>query len=347
MSQLNDSIETKADTNDTDTSDETKKKPEFKGLDNLGNTCYMNCVIQALYSIPDFRYNLNINGTKPLHLALKNLFDSMAAKSDQTNVNPCEFWDIFTNYRNQFKDRQQQHDSQEFLRYLINGLHEEVNVAKQQTKTNNGQQLTDKRQRRPKRDKVWNRYLKFVDNSYLVMMFVGQLKSTIKCSHCESERYNWDIYWDLSLSIPETNDDIDINTCLKEYTDVEVLDNDSMPTCETCQSKRKSFKSLSFSRIPPILIIQLKKFVNDGNKISKAVTINSQLVIKSHNYYLFAIICHNGTTCSRGHYTSYCLHNHIWYLFDDEVVHSIQTMDFNTVSSDAYILFYRSVQNHR
>ena len=53
-----------------------------------------------------------------------------------------------------------------------------------------------------------------------------------------------------------------------------------------------AIKSLSIIRCPLVLIIQLKKFANDGLKISKNVKINEMIAINSFKYYLYACICH-------------------------------------------------------
>ena len=136
-------------------------------------------------------------------------------------------------------------------------------------------------------------YINYVDDSFLNKIFVGQLASTIKCTHCNNESVCWDTFWDISLSLPEGHNDCTLKECLKRYTRDETLDDkDSLPTCSQCNQQRKSIKSLSIIRCPLVLIIQLKKFTNDGQKISKNVKINEMIAINSFKYYLYACICH-------------------------------------------------------
>ena len=91
-------------------------------LDNLGNTCYMNCTLQALYAIEDFRkYMLSSDWPpKPLHSSTAKVLSEMSSKDSQKSVDPKQFWHIFTEYKPRFQGRDQQ-DEQECLRYLIDG----------------------------------------------------------------------------------------------------------------------------------------------------------------------------------------------------------------------------------
>lgn len=94
-----------------------------------------------------------------------------------------------------------------------------------------------------------------------------------------------------------------------------------MPDCSNCRKKRKSTKSLKLEKCPLILIIQLKKFGNDGHKISKNVKINDEILINSEKYILCAYVCHLGITCWGGHYNSFCKsYSEEWFFFDDESV---------------------------
>jgi len=303
------------------------------GLTNLGNTCYMNSSLQALFATEEFRnYVMFEKSEGPLFCEVSKLFKAMASSETENKLSPIDLRSKFVSLKPQF-DGKDQHDAQEFLRFIIDLMHEEMNKA---TKTND--QKSD-----PKSAKEsWNTYTKFVANSFLVSLFVGQIKSIVKCMRCSHESYCWDSFWDISLSLEEDDNNSDIISCLKLFTAEEKLENDAMPTCSQCLKKTISTKRLQFIRSPLILIIQLKKFANNGQKIAKQVFVNEHILINWTPYRLYACMCHSGTNSSNGHYTVFCRYqSNNWYFFDDleEKVQLLQNTSSNDFK-DAYILFY-------
>lgn len=75
---------------------------KFLGLKNLGNTCYMNSILQQLFMIPTFRYNLlsieppNLNEQKGIEkddvvlARLQEMFANM--ELSEKNVFEMESW---------------------------------------------------------------------------------------------------------------------------------------------------------------------------------------------------------------------------------------------------------------
>jgi ubiquitin C-terminal hydrolase len=101
----------------------------LKGLDNLGNTCFINGSLQALYAIKEFReYIMGSICRKPIHQSMSKLFQSMTSSNDKS-IDPIDFINTFAKYKPEFGDRRQ-HDSQEFIRFLIDGIHEEFEAFK-------------------------------------------------------------------------------------------------------------------------------------------------------------------------------------------------------------------------
>jgi len=110
------------------------------GLRNLGNTCFMNSIIQCL-SNTKFLLEYCVNGAyeddinTSLSLMKGSLFRSYAAlikklwKVNEDIVNPQEFTSQIAKFAPRFVGYAQQ-DAEEFLSYLLWGLREDVNLIK-------------------------------------------------------------------------------------------------------------------------------------------------------------------------------------------------------------------------
>lgn len=322
LSSQNDTYESQSQISSSDgSSTVTQALPSEvpKGLTNLGNTCYMNAVIQSLYSISAFR-NLILRSYhgKSLTSGLNDLFKTM--KSSSGSVSPANFKYAFSRYQSKFSGFGQQ-DAQEFLRYLINGVHEELNLASRRSRRS---PLAGKSPKTA--NEAWTQYRDIVDDSPLVDIVVGQLCSTIICSVCQNKSLCWDPFWDLSLPLSRRRHSCNLSDVMADFTAKETLDSDERPICETCKKATKSTKQISVCRLPQVMILHLKKFTNDGYKLtSPEVKIDRMLPVDGCNYHLTACISHHGHSSSSGHYTSHCKYSSSWFHFnDDRWVHSLQ-----------------------
>lgn len=102
----------------------------------------------------------------------------------------------------------------------------------------------------------WKRYLRSED-SMVVDVFVGQLRSSLHCTSCHHVSVTLDPFWDLSLPIPTRSSTVKLSQCLEHFTREEVLDGDEKPTCSKCQMRRKCTKSFSIQKFPKILVIRI------------------------------------------------------------------------------------------
>jgi ubiquitin carboxyl-terminal hydrolase 2 len=77
----------------------------------------------------------------------------------------------------------------------------------------------------------WKRYLRR-DDSKIVDLFVGQLKSTLQCTVCGHCSVTFDPFWDLSLPIPPSArsvSSVKVQHCLDLFAKEEILDGDEKP----------------------------------------------------------------------------------------------------------------------
>jgi len=180
------------------------------GLHNLGNTCYMNSALQCILQMPilgdyfvDGAFLSDINRKNPLGWQgqvadtfgefLQTIYSDKYSK-----VAPKAVKDIIGQVNSQFSGFQQ-HDSQEFLSFLLDALHEDLNrVAKKA--------LTQEVEGRDRPDEEvalesWQNHLKRHD-SQLLDILCGQFRSHIVCPDCKLESKKFDPFWMISVPLP-------------------------------------------------------------------------------------------------------------------------------------------------
>ncbi|KAK3408317.1 ubiquitin carboxyl-terminal hydrolase 8 [Eucalyptus grandis] len=181
------------------------------GLQNLGNTCFMNSSLQCLAHTPmlvDYflgDYAREINHDNPLGmdgeiaLAFGDLIRKLWAPG-ATPVAPRTFKSKLARFAPQFSGCNQ-HDSQELLAFLLDGLHEDLNRVKckpyVEAKDADGQPDEDVA------DEYWHYHLARND-SVIVRVCQGQYKSTLVCPVCKKVSVTFDPFMYLSLPLPST-----------------------------------------------------------------------------------------------------------------------------------------------
>ncbi|KAF7282109.1 hypothetical protein GWI33_003224 [Rhynchophorus ferrugineus] len=334
------------------------------GLRNIGNTCFMNSVLQCLSNtkvlldyIRNESYQKDVNNTTSsmkgaLIKAFSELIKELWGSDTSGPVNTAALKAQIQRFAPRFMGYAQQ-DAQEFLRYLLEGLHEEVNRVTSKPKpitTDIDDNLSDAE----KANEAWRRYLR-AEDSFIVDMFVGQLKSTLKCTHCGHCSVTFDPFWDLSLPLPSGRHTTSVRLahCLDAFTKEETLDGDEKPKCAKCKERRRCTKSFSIQKFPQVLVIHLKRFSPLERYRGKLNTLVefplegldlSQFAAEpqsgpSPRYNLYAVSEHSGTPYS-GHYTAHCKNplDNRWHEYNDSRVSSASGR--SAVSPEAYVLFY-------
>ncbi|KAI1320905.1 ubiquitin-specific protease doa4 [Mortierella claussenii] len=345
------------------------------GLTNLGNTCFMNSVIQCLIATPPLsRYFLD--GSFKRHINLQNPLGTQGKLADAFSdlirsmwsgqslvVSPTSFRYAIGGFAPQFKGTEQ-HDSQEFLSFLLDGLHEDLKAKPRLAPPgeDEGSEADDARMEAlPEFDAseiAWQRYLRR-DNSIVVNLFQGQFKNRLCCSKCGKTSTTYNAFMYLALPIKDKSSGRQPQTllsCLNAFVEPEVMEGDNAWNCPHCKKPRKATKQLTISRVPDVLLIQLKRFSSDGpfkNKIKAMVQypildldLTSYLPKRSDGgaadpaiYDLYAVSNHSGEVSS-GHYTA-CVRGespNSWINFDDSRVSPCDKSV--AVSEHGYTLFY-------
>lgn len=181
------------------------------GLDNLGNTCFMNSAVQCLahtsklvdYFLGDFYKEINHNNPLGLKGELAYSFGDLLRKLwalDRTPVAPRQFKGKLARFAPQFSGFNQ-HDSQELLAFLLDGLHEDLNRVK--CKPYSEAKDSDGRPDEEVADEYWGNHIARND-SIIVDICQGQYKSTLVCPDCRKVSVTFDPFMYLSLPLPST-----------------------------------------------------------------------------------------------------------------------------------------------
>jgi len=196
---------------DTWTSNARPKEKGVTGLRNLGNTCFMNSALQCLSNTPDLtqhflsgRYKPEINYHNPLGMKgqvaeafASTLRDMWAGVAPY--IAPYELKQILGTYAPQFSGYSQ-HDAQELLGFLLDGLHEDLNRVLDKPYV----EIKDSEESREAiavAIEAWENHRRRND-SVIVDLFQGQYKSKVVCPDCGKVSITFDPFMYLSLPIP-------------------------------------------------------------------------------------------------------------------------------------------------
>lgn len=369
---------------DEDREDQEYRYPEYEeiqdmilaggkcGIDNVGNTCFLAAAIQCMsHTRPLTEYFLSHKFQEELNLSnplgskgqlanayaglLKNMWTaSFSSKQNGVSVSPKGFRKRLVKFAPQFGGFEQ-HDAHEFLAYLMDGLHEDLNRVQQRPYVEIKD--SDGRPDETVAAESWHGYLRR-NKSVVVDLFQGQLKSTVMCRSCSYSNVKFDPFMYLSLPVHSGEEPFkDLHSCLQAFTWTEHLKGDECWRCPKCKAFVEADKKFDLWKTPPILVVHLKRFkynlaFDDKIKIQDTVAFPLEGWDLSHYfpyhrdlhktppvYDLYAVVNHHGS-CSNGHYTSTTrnMATRQWSSCDDESVEAMDSAD--VVSENAYMLFY-------
>ncbi|GAA5997929.1 uncharacterized protein JCM10292_006915 [Rhodotorula paludigena] len=351
----------------------------ISGLKNLGNTCYMNSTIQCLSAAVPFAryftgggYRKDINTINPLGTkgALANAVAELirALWAQQYHfLSPVTFRENICRVAPQFRGSDQ-HDAQEFLGFLLDGLHEDCNYVVHKPAPI---EMTPEREHdletlppQVMSEREWQIY-KMRNDSFIVQCFQGQFRNQLRCLTCQKTSTTYNTFMPLSVPIPGGRgiSKVSLMACLETFVRDEILDKDDAWHCPRCKKNRKAVKKLSLSKLPPILVIHLKRFSFHG-PFSDKIETQVQYPLagldltaflpppltdkhgqpmspgppKGYVYDLFGVTNHYGNLSS-GHYTAYVRSGRDWYNIGDSKVTPCDPAHVQSAKS-AYILYY-------
>lgn len=357
-----------------------------RGLVNSGNLCYMNSILQVLLFCVPFYGFLDQVAKRAAHSFKSEtpLIDAMimfmrdfpvidsAESPDKLRLRlkdgeleqygdplaPEYVYDVIKRLpRFDNMKRGQQEDAEEFLGFLLAGLHDEcvhvVKNAKQAHISDTNSVTSPNRDRSASVDGGWlevgpKQRASVTQSSGTIevetpvtKIFGGKIRSEYR-KPGEKPSVTLEPYQPLQLDIgsPDVHN---ISDALKGLTHLETLQSDS-----TARGGRASTKQMFIETLPPVLILHLKRFHYDNNgpqKIWKKIGYPLELEIPKEvfptakrnaltarglpRYRLTAVVYHHGKNASGGHYTVDVRRQdgREWIRMDDTVIRRIRAED--------------------
>ncbi|NXS07377.1 UBP10 hydrolase, partial [Neodrepanis coruscans] len=382
-----------------------------RGLINKGNWCYINATLQALVacppmyhlmkSIPMYSKSQRPCTSTPMldsFVRLMNEFTNMPVppKAKQAlgdkivrdirpgaAFEPTYIYRLLTVIKSSLSEKGRQEDAEEYLGFILNGLHEEMltlkkllsphnekvsvsngpeaqAVAEEEEQEEQGEGSEDEwEQVGPRNKSSVTRQADFVQTP-ITDIFGGHIRSVV---YQQSSKESATLQPFFTLQLDIQSDKIrTVQDALESLVARESVQGYTTKTKQEVEISRR----VTLEELPPVLVLHLKRFVYEKTggcqkliknieypvdlEISKELLspgVKSKIFKGQRTYRLFAVVYHHGNSATGGHYTTdvFQIGLNGWLRIDDQAVKVIQQYQVVKGSAErtAYLLYYRRV----
>jgi ubiquitin C-terminal hydrolase len=352
---------------------EKYKKKGISGLANLGDTCFINALLQIISHTYELNELLDSDGYKSklnkcVESELLSSWDELRLLmwSENCTISPGGFIHAIRKIskikKNNMFSTISQNDMPEFLTFLFDIFH--TALKRKVTMTIDG----NPKNKRDKMAKMCYEMMKkeYTENySEILNMFYGIHVSTLTSvsvakSNDEYLSIRPEPFMVISLPIPSEaplkQDHISLMDCFDLNCESELMEGDNAWFNESLGKKQNVYKRLVYWSLPEIMVIDIKRFEynyntdsfvkNQSNIKIPIENVSFSKYVEGYNkdsyvYDLYGICNHHGDE-NFGHYTSTIkTADSRWFNFNDSTVKEIQIKGSEIIGNTPYCLFYR------
>lgn len=379
-----------------------------RGLINKGNWCYINATLQALVACPPMYHLMKLlplysKAQRPCtstpmidsFVRLMNEFSNMPvppkprqALGDRTvreirpgaAFEPTYIYRLLTVVTSGLSEKGRQEDAEEYLGFILNGLHEEMLALKKLLSADSeklavpngpgspsvttaapeelGEETEDEWEHVGPRNKTAiTRQAHFVQTP-ITGIFGGRIRSVV---YQQSSKDSATLQPFFTLQLDIQSDKIrTVQDALESLAARESVQGYTTKTKQEVEVSRR----VTLEKLPPVLVLHLKRFVYEKSggcqKLVKNIDypvdleISRELLspgvknknLKCHRTYrLFAVVYHHGSSATGGHYTTDVFQIGLsgWLHIDDQTVRAVSQYQVlrPAAGRTAYLLYYR------
>ena len=350
--------------------------PHNAGLDNVGQSCYMNATIECLSNVKSLtnellgKYGSYDIDNQPLCAAYSSLLYELF-HTKQKSIEPRLFKQIIGKLNPLFEGNNAA-DAKDLLFFIIETLHKELN---KNTNISNYNEIDFLKQEENSKNEglMLQEFLKeFEVNSTTVSnIFYGINRSIMKCNFCGVRKYSFQTFNLIIFPLKKVKEykmrklgcsynlNLDLYDAFDCEKEEEKLEGDNMIYCNTCRKLQPGINKNDIYTMPKILIIILNRGKNNSDfneefKFDEYLDFTDKNITTNQNslkrFYLCGIITHFGESGSSGHFIAYCRNNvnEQFLCYNDSFVTQTKVLDamVSKVSERAeekrtpYILLY-------
>ena len=297
------------------------------GYNNIGNTCYINSILQCLRFTNELTNNSIIKDSD--NLIIKEFLNITNSNGENTIINPTKFIKLLFNSSSNFDKYKsfEFQDANEFLIDLLDTFHlilsKDFNKINIQTKN-------------IKLKLSLNDLFNSIRGKYSVIydIFLNQYHDIIECTNCNNQIYKFDPFMTLDLPIQFKST---VSQFLQTYLNNMFSKTNINYKCEKC-NHNLAIKSTSIWKLGKVLIITLKKYTNKIHinipyKLNLSTYFDKESPYSKLSYSIYSLVYHTGN-----HYYTTIYYKEKWYLYNDNKYSEISIDEIN--NKDIYLIFY-------